>query len=92
MPVLHIEHRISDYALWRTAFDSFEQHRADAGVRAARVQRPVDDPNHVVIDLEFDAQGEAESFLGFLRTTVWSSPANSPALSGEPHARILDTA
>lgn len=92
MATLHIEHAISDFDLWRGAFERFEHHRAQAGVRAARIQRPVDDPHYVVIDLDFDTVGGAEKFLDFLTTTVWSARDKSPALAGTPQTRILETA
>ncbi|MGI8625958.1 MAG: hypothetical protein ACR2J5_05220 [Geodermatophilaceae bacterium] len=92
MPTLHIEHAISDFDLWRRAYERFQQYRAQAGVRAERIQRPVDDPQYVVIDLDFDTVGAAEKFLDFLTTTVWSSRDKSPALAGTPQTRILETA
>lgn len=92
MPTLHIEHPITDFATWKTAFDRFAGARADAGVRRHRVQRPVDDPAYVVVDLDFDDVAGAERFLGFLRSTVWGSPGNAPALAGTPRTRILETA
>lgn len=92
MATLHIEHAISDFDIWRGAFERFEQYRTRAGVRAQRVQRPVDDPNYVVIDLDFDTVGGAEKFRDFLTTTVWSSRDASPALAGTPQTRILETA
>jgi hypothetical protein len=59
---------------------------------AHRVQRPVGDPAYVVIDLDFDPTDAAESFLAFLRTNVWSVPANSPGLDGIPETMILEPA
>ena len=32
---------------------------------------------------------QARAFLGFLRTRIWSSPASSPALAGDPVTRVL---
>jgi hypothetical protein len=92
MPTLHIEHPITDFATWKTAFDRFAAARSDAGVRRHRVQRPVDDPAYVVVDLDFDEVADAERFLGFLRSRVWASPENAPALAGTPRTRILETA
>ena len=89
MITLHIEHAISDYPAWRAAFDRFAGARREAGVLGARVAVPLDDPQHIVIDLDFDSQEQARSFLDFLRTTVWSTSANSPALAGAPEAVIL---
>ncbi|WP_128429982.1 hypothetical protein [Streptomyces cyaneus] len=92
MATLHIEHPITDFATWKTAFDRFAPARADAGVRHYRVQQPVDDPAYVVVDLDFDDAADAERFLGFLRTRVWSSSESAPALAGAPRTRILETA
>lgn len=92
MATLHIEHPITDFAVWKSAFDRFAPAREEAGVRRHRVQRPVDDPAYVVVDLEFDSVERAEGFLEFLRTRVWSSPGNAPALAGTPVTRILETA
>ena len=90
MPTLHIEHAITDIDVWTGAFARFADARRQAGVRAHRVQQPVDDSHYVVIDLDFDTVEQAEAFLGFLRTRVWSSPESSPGLAGAPQTRILE--
>ena len=92
MATLHIEHPVSDFETWAEAFGRFGEARRHAGVRAHRVNRPVDDDRYVVVELDFDDVESAESFLGFLKANVWSNPANSPALVGEPQARILESA
>lgn len=89
MTTLHIEHAISDFGTWSAAFARFAEARATFGVRAQRVQQPIDDPQYVVIDLDFDTPDEASRFLGFLRAEVWSSEGNAPALVGAPQAKIL---
>jgi hypothetical protein len=89
MATLHIEHEITDLPLWSAAFERFADVRARSGVRAQRVQHPIDDEHYVVIDLDFDTADEARRFLDFLRANVWSSPENSPALVGAPRASIL---
>lgn len=61
-------------------------------MRAERIQRPVDDPHYVVIDLDFDTVPEAEGFLRFLQSQVWAVPENAPALAGTPQTRILEPA
>jgi hypothetical protein len=89
MHVLQIEHPISDFGTWRTAFDRFTDKRQQSGVRRHRVFRPVGDPNYVALDLEFESEGDAEAFLGWLRREVWSSREASPALAGGPQTRIV---
>ena len=92
MPSLHIEHPITDFTTWKGAFDRLSGLREQAHVRGHRVQRPVGDPHYVVIDLDFDTTAEAEAFLEVLRTRVWSTSANSPALAGTPQTTILEPA
>jgi hypothetical protein len=91
MATLHIEHAISDLATWNGAFARFADARRQAGVRGERVRQPVDDPTHVVVELEFDTVAEATSFRSFLETQVWSSSEASPALAGTPRTQILVT-
>jgi len=90
MATLLIEHAISDYQIWRAAFDRFSGARTEAGVTRERVYRPVDDPQYVIITLDFPASERASSFLRFLETRIWSSPQNAPALRGAPRTRILE--
>jgi hypothetical protein len=89
MTILHIEHPIRDFDTWKAAFDRDPIGREPSGVRRYRVLRPIDDPNYVMIDLEFDSSREAEVFLAALRE-VWRSPAAAPALVGSPQARIVE--
>ena len=92
MPTLHIEHAVTDFVQWNAAFDRFADIRERAGVRKHQIQRPVDDPQYVVIDLDFDTTGEAEGFLLLLQQQVWPSRENAPALIGTPHTKILESA
>ena len=90
MPTLHIEHAISDLDTWLSAFNRFADARQQAGVRAESIQRPIDDPGYIVVDLEFDTVEEAEGFLSFLKSQVWAIPENAPALAGTPETMILE--
>ncbi len=90
MTTLRIEHRISDYQLWKKAFDGFAEARAQAGVRSFAIRLPVDDRQYLMLDLEFDSAEPAQTFADFLKQHVWSSPASSPGLAGPPQTRILD--
>ena len=90
MHVLQIEPPIRDFDTWKGAFDRFSDFRQQSGVRRHRVSRPTDDPNYIMIDLEFDSPSEAESFLAALRRNVWSSREAAPALMGEPQTRIVE--
>ncbi len=89
MATLHIEHPITEFDTWSAAFDRFSQARADGGVLAARVYRPVDDDRYVLIDLDFGTVEQAQQFQRFLRARIWSTPDNAPGLAGRPVTRIL---
>ena len=91
MPTLRIEHAITGIEPWKAAFDRFAQARREAGVRRHRIHQPHDDPGYVMVDLDFDTAAQAEGFLAFLRTRVWASPENAPALVGSPTTRLLLT-
>ncbi len=90
MYILRIEHQIRDFDTWKGAFDRFSDFRQQSGVRRHRVLQPTDDPNYVIIELEFDSASEAEAFLAALRRNVWSSREAAPALVGEPQTRIVE--
>ena len=90
MHVLQIEHPISDFDTWKMAFDRVDERRQQSGVRRHQVLRPTDDPNYVIIELEFDDPSEAESLLAWLRSEVWSSQQAAPALRGGPQTRIVE--
>jgi hypothetical protein len=91
MTTLHIEHAITDFSTWQSAFDRFEEMRQQAGVRRQTVRRPVDDDQYVVIDLEFDTAEQATALLGVLNDKIWAARDNSPALAGKPRTSILET-
>jgi hypothetical protein len=90
MHILRIEHQIRDFDTWKGAFDRFSDFRQQSGVRGYRLFRPTDDPNYIMVDLEFDSPSEAESFLAALWRNVWSSREAAPALIGEPQTRVVE--
>ncbi len=57
---------------------------------AHRVFRPLDDPNYVAVDLEFDSLAEAERCKAALGE-LWRSKQAAPALRGAPQVRIVET-
>src|SRR6266566_8560545 len=86
--ILQIEHGVRDFDAWKQAFDNDPVGREQGGVRRYRVLRSLDDPNYVVVDLEFDSSSDAEAFRGALRE-LWSSVGDTLGLEG-PQARIVD--
>jgi hypothetical protein len=89
MPTLQIEHAISDFDVWKKAFDADPVRREESGVRRYRVFRLLDDPRYVKLDLDFDSVREAEAFRTALED-LWGSGRAAPALAGKPQTRIVD--
>lgn len=88
MPILRIEHAVPDFDGWKQAFDSDPADRKGSGVRRFEVLRSVDDPNFVMIDLEFDSLDEAEGLLSTMRR-IWSG--DGQRVMRNPQARIVET-
>lgn len=89
MPILQIEHKVRDYDRWKEAFDSDPVGREQGGVRRYRIARLADDPNHVLIELEFDTQEEADTFRSGLQQ-LWGRVGDQLGLEG-PQARVVET-
>jgi hypothetical protein len=92
MHVLKIEYPVADYDAWKAAFDRDLLDREGSGVRRYRVLRPTDDPNYVMIDLDFDDAGEAEAYLAALQRQFYSSRQASPVSGGGLQTRIVEVA
>ena len=88
MYTLRIEHPVPNYDGWKKAFDSDPVGREKSGVRSYRVSRALDDPNYVMIDLEFDTVSQAEALLAAMRV-VWSRVEGTVMMN--PQARIVET-
>jgi hypothetical protein len=70
MIILRIEHQVQNFLGWKKAFESDPIDRKKSGVLGHRIFQPVDDPNYVIIDLEFEGVQQAEDTLVKLRT-LW---------------------
>lgn len=64
---MRIEHPVSNYERWKATFDSDPIDREGSGVQRYRIMRAADDPNYVMIDLEFEGASEAEAVHAALR-------------------------
>jgi hypothetical protein len=87
MPVVRIEHSVPDFEKWKQAFDRDPADRKGSGVRRYEILRLQNEPNYVMIDLEFDNTAEAEAFVQKMER-IWDGPAKGIMLN--PRARIAD--
>jgi hypothetical protein len=87
MVVLQIEHKVPNFEGWKKAFENDPVDRKKAGVRRYNIFRRDDDPNYIVIDLEFDHLKEAEDMYTALQN-LWKKVDGKIIL--EPKIRILN--
>jgi hypothetical protein len=71
MATLRIEHPVANFERWKQAFDADPVGREQSGVRRFRILRGADNPNWVLIDLEFDTADEARALHARL-LKLWS--------------------
>ncbi len=87
--VVKIEHPVADFAAWKKAFDDDPIAREKLRVRRYKILRPIDDPNYVMVDLEFDTSSDAEAFRRAI-LELWDS-AQAKGMITKPQARIVET-
>ncbi|MGP4021676.1 hypothetical protein [Saccharopolyspora sp. 5N708] len=80
MPILHVQHVVPSFEVWKRLFDDDLIDRKQVGVRRYQIHRGVADPGMVMIDLEFDELAAAEKYRQRLYG-LWAGPA---------HARVQD--
>lgn len=87
MYMLRIEHSVPNYEGWKQTFDSDPVGREKSGVRRYQILRPIDNPNYVMIDLEFDTLGQAEALLAAMRV-VWGRVEGTIMMN--PQSQIVE--
>lgn len=89
MTTVHIEHTVNDFDAWKAAFDSDPADRAGSGVTHYEIFRLADDPQSVMIQLDFESRSQADAFLKVMEG-VWKSPQVASSLGSTPRARVTD--
>jgi ribosomal protein L35AE/L33A len=79
MATLHVENTVRDFDEWKAVFDKFDRFRAEKGMRSYRMARRVDEPNQVIVDLDFATVEEAVAFRGALEQ-IWRTPQSQQQL------------
>ncbi len=64
MPYLLVRHKVTDFAKWKPVFDEHGTTRQASGSKGGLLLRSADDPNEVVLLLEWDDLDRARQFAG----------------------------
>jgi hypothetical protein len=70
MSILLIEYRVEDFAGRKAVFDQDPMGRKAHGVTSHRIHHDIEDPNHLMLSLEFPSPKEAKMFRSALQP-VW---------------------
>jgi hypothetical protein len=62
MTVLTVRHTVADYATWKTGYDSHGASRKEHGVIRDQVLQSVEDPNNLLVLIEFGSTADAKAF------------------------------
>ena len=84
MATLLFRYHITDLETWLRTYAGYAPAREHAGVKAAHVLQPDDDPHHILVILFFDTTEAAENFRTFLREQVWTSTEAVPGWPASP--------
>ena len=87
MPIVRIEHAVPDFDKWKEAFDRDPANRKGSGVHRYQISRRVNEPDYVMIDLEFANLDEARAFLDTMQR-LWSGAGK--AVMRNPRACIAE--
>ena len=87
MHVLRLEYSVPDFDEWKRLFDSDPADRKASGVIGYEILRSVEDPNHVLINLQFANGDRAHAFLASVRK-IWESLG--PDSIRNPQAHIAE--
>lgn len=62
MPYLLIRHTVQDFEQWKSVFDAHSVTRQANGSRGGQLFRNADDPNELIVLLEWDVLEKAREF------------------------------
>ena len=57
---------VNDYDDWKSSFDDYTPKREEHGVREHRIYRSTDDPNEIIVVLEFEGEENARAWNEYL--------------------------
>ncbi len=63
MAILMIEYQVPAFGPWKEVFDRDPMDRGAHGVTRHWIEQEADDPNHLMLRLEFETTDQARTFL-----------------------------
>ena len=87
MPLILVRHTVSDFATWKPSYDEHAAMRKDAGSKGGQVFRSADNPQEVVVLLEWDDLQNAKAFAA---SADLRAAMEQAGVVGQPDILFLD--
>ena len=87
MTILVVHHAVRDFAAWKPAFDEHQPFRTAHGAIRHWLYRSPDDPDDLVVAIEFPS---AEAALGFLADPSLKEAMERAGVIGEPSVHLRE--
>ncbi|KAB1196077.1 MULTISPECIES: antibiotic biosynthesis monooxygenase [Haloferax] len=67
MAYLHVKSTVDDYDAWKSSFDEYHTLRAEHGGKGYQLFQSADNPNEIVVVIEFDSVENARGWTDYLK-------------------------
>ncbi|WP_410764397.1 antibiotic biosynthesis monooxygenase [Haloferax sp. DFSO60] len=68
MAYLHVNATVEDYDAWKADFEQYHSLRADFGGKGYQLFQATDNPNEIVVVIEFDSEQSAREWTNYLKS------------------------
>lgn len=68
MAYVHVKATVGDYDTWKSAFEGYHTLRAEYGGVEYELYQSADDPNEIVVVIEFDTVENARAWNDYLKS------------------------
>jgi heme-degrading monooxygenase HmoA len=89
MPYILVRHKVEDYAKWRPAYDEHGAARQAGGCKGTHVFRNAEDPNEIVMLLEWD---DLENARQLIQSEDLREAMQRSGVTDQPDIYFLDDA
>jgi heme-degrading monooxygenase HmoA len=89
MPYILVRHKVEDYAKWRPAYDEHGAARQASGCKGTHVFRNAEDPNEIVMLLEWD---DLENARQLIQSENLREAMKRSGVADQPDIYFLDDA
>lgn len=67
MAYLHVKSTVEDYDEWKSDFEGYHAQRAEHGGQSYQLFQTTDDPNEIIVLIEFDDEESARGWNEYLQ-------------------------